>query len=385
MGCVGTGGGANETGKGVRRRRDFEQALIGMRSMLRKRGIEGIPPAKRPQADRGRRVSQHGGKAMAEKMSKFQKEMADFEALVQALCDGATETDLAAYADLIDHNGVSGRKVELTPVLAALAFRRNRRNRDFSLTKAQAFAAVMSRGLWRFNHQGIAFYKDGELFDGQHRCAAVVISAARITVLSTPNMEREAILTVDMSSPRNAGQALQMEKITFAKEKTVLANRVMVYERQCETGKSTRFSAIEISEFVHKNERVLQDAIDIGEGSVEQLSDPPWRAIDAATCAALALRGGYPEETVTRFIKAVQQGTGESDSDATLVLHRRLAKAQEAKRTKDKLSALARDALGIRMLNNWQKGMKSVRSEWKLGKEPLPSPIFEPPMQQAAE
>jgi len=67
---------------------------------------------------------------------------------------------------------------EMMTVTPELAIRwleeKNNRNRSISPKKVDAYASDMADGRWVATHQNaIAFYKDGNLADGQHRLAAI--------------------------------------------------------------------------------------------------------------------------------------------------------------------------------------------------------------------
>ncbi len=47
----------------------------------------------------------------------------------------------------------------------------------------QALAADMTSGQWRLTGDGLSFNKDGKLFDGQHRLAAVVHANVTVKML----------------------------------------------------------------------------------------------------------------------------------------------------------------------------------------------------------
>ncbi|MCL2117957.1 MAG: hypothetical protein FWH27_05970 [Planctomycetaceae bacterium] len=52
--------------------------------------------------------------------------------------------------------------------------------RPVSESQVQKLTAEMRAGLWRLNHNGIAFAKDGTLLDGLHRLHAVVRSGKTV-------------------------------------------------------------------------------------------------------------------------------------------------------------------------------------------------------------
>jgi hypothetical protein len=65
----------------------------------------------------------------------------------------------------------------ITPAMAAIIFlEHNAHNRDWRAEggnkSAREYERRMRGGHWRYNNQGIGFYVDGQLEDGQHRLSA---------------------------------------------------------------------------------------------------------------------------------------------------------------------------------------------------------------------
>jgi hypothetical protein len=64
----------------------------------------------------------------------------------------------------------------ITPEIAAEWLRYNPSNRPLRRWWVKVLAARINQGEWRVTHQGIAFNADGDLCDGQHRLAAIVMA-----------------------------------------------------------------------------------------------------------------------------------------------------------------------------------------------------------------
>jgi hypothetical protein len=68
----------------------------------------------------------------------------------------------------------------------------------------------MLAGEWYETHQGIAFYEDGTLADGQHRLRAIVQSGVSLWMRVTWGMTRRQGLGVDETFTRTARQQLEI-------------------------------------------------------------------------------------------------------------------------------------------------------------------------------
>ena len=101
-------------------------------------------------------------------------------------------------------------KMKLVNVNASLARKylgTMKKNRKIRQDKLRGFARAMLMGEWKSTHQGIAFNKDGALFDGQHRCLALLMADARSPGISVPiwvcrGVDEDARSAVDIGSSK---------------------------------------------------------------------------------------------------------------------------------------------------------------------------------------
>ena len=133
--------------------------------------------------------------------------MQDFEDLIERLVHDATPADREKIGDLVNPEGVV-RIDGLAPVQAALLYHEHQgHNRDYSLSKTNYYAEAMKRGEWKLIHQGMAFYPDGNIADGQHRAAAVAVSGTTQKFVMFPNFQDGAVDAIDVGKARSAGDA----------------------------------------------------------------------------------------------------------------------------------------------------------------------------------
>lgn len=80
---------------------------------------------------------------------------------------------------------------------------KNTRNRNISSRKVEAYADDMRSGRWHATHQNaIAFYKDGNLADGQHRLSAIVKSGASVEFIVWFGLDDKAAYGIDAHKMR---------------------------------------------------------------------------------------------------------------------------------------------------------------------------------------
>jgi len=80
---------------------------------------------------------------------------------------------------------------------------KNNRNRNISQKKVDAYADDIRLGRWQQTHQNaIAFYKDGNLADGQHRLAAIAKAKTPVELMVWWGLEDKAAYGIDAHKMR---------------------------------------------------------------------------------------------------------------------------------------------------------------------------------------
>lgn len=103
--------------------------------------------------------------------------------------------------------------LDVSPEIAETWLKSNTRNRNLSSILVDAYKTDMSLGRWSLTHQGLAFYEDGTLADGQHRLAAVIKSGCTIPFLVTFGIEKQSGADIDMHRARRALDAIKIGEL----------------------------------------------------------------------------------------------------------------------------------------------------------------------------
>ena len=91
----------------------------------------------------------------------------------------------------------------ITPSMARSMLDQNTANRNLSDRAAVKYANIMKNGDWSVTHQGIAFYEDGTLADGQHRLSGVVRADVPVKMLVVKGLKKEQAIHIDNHRPRS--------------------------------------------------------------------------------------------------------------------------------------------------------------------------------------
>lgn len=202
---------------------------------------------------------------------------------------------------------------EITPAWAAqILERRNPRNRRLSDGFVLKLARDIANDAFITTHQGIAFDENGDLLDGQHRLAAVVMANKSIRLPVTTGIESVHKLNgstintfeaIDGGKPRGVPQMLQLAGYTNTVK---LAATVRVVVCQC-SGKRIILSTPQTHKalmYIGKNaERICATA------SNGKIIRPPAYACGAA----VIYHASFPEQAEA-FIREVADVCGAQSS-----------------------------------------------------------------------
>ena len=79
---------------------------------------------------------------------------------------------------------------DITPEMAkTILTYRNKNNRKYRYNQLAKLSDAIEKGEWKVTHQCIAFDKDGNLIDGQHRLAAILQTGKTLPILVCSNMD----------------------------------------------------------------------------------------------------------------------------------------------------------------------------------------------------
>lgn len=204
----------------------------------------------------------------------------------------------------------------VTPELAQRWLsQRNTRNRNISVQKVQSYSSDMKSGRWQATHQNaIAFYKDGNLADGQHRLSAIVASGISIELMVWWGLEDKSAYGIDAHRMRKTHDQIKIAGGADWINKDIIAcARMLMPEGK---GRSTIQSPQKIVEFCgpHKDALIF---------SVEKL--PKSYANAPLRSAVAAAFYHVPHDVLSNWCEVMKTGIGESKIARTvLVLRERL-------------------------------------------------------------
>ena len=205
-------------------------------------------------------------------------------------------------------------QILVTPEQAKTWLSSNTRNRPMSMPLAKEYADDMTAGRWMPTHQGIAFYDDGTLADGQTRLMAVTIANTSINMLVTFGIPSPSALCIDTHRKRTLSNQLAVsgELPWLAKNEAAVAHILMTGD----TKKKNASSIGKIIDFCRPIEEAMMFAKERTTNSIRFITTAPVKA-------AIVTAWFYEDKTrLDEFCKCLISGIMQSKGDSAAILLR---------------------------------------------------------------
>lgn len=152
---------------------------------------------------------------------------------------------------------ITTTKETITPQMAAEYLNHNVKNRRIRKDAVAMIARDIQAGRFRTTHQGIAFYEDGALADGQHRLTAIMKAGVPVEIMVTRGLKRDAMSAIDRGTTRNVADIFAIENNSEDGVSKAIRNTrvVSAISQMCRNGVTPRvkLSASEIEAIFKHN------------------------------------------------------------------------------------------------------------------------------------
>lgn len=149
----------------------------------------------------------------------------------------------------------------VTPKMAAKWLENNPSNRKINKSQLGMIVRSIEEGKWRLTHQGIAFYTDGSIADGQHRLTAIMQTGVpcRMLVVEGVEKDEDTILGIDCGKPRTVVDGAHISGVEMKASHVTLA-RGFEYHYDDKPYKLTHSEAYDL---VLKHQELIELADDL--------------------------------------------------------------------------------------------------------------------------
>lgn len=189
---------------------------------------------------------------------------------------------------------------------------KNNRNRNISSRKVDAYADDMQNGRWHATHQNaIAFYKDGNLADGQHRLSAIVKASVSVEFMVWFGLDDRAAYGIDAHKMRATQDQIKIAGASewITKDIVACARVMMVKDKGVKL-----VTPQQIAEFCEKH----KDAIVFA-----HLNLPKTVSVSAPVRAAVAVAFYYEDRgLLSDWCSILASGMGATPLSKTVLVFR---------------------------------------------------------------
>lgn len=198
--------------------------------------------------------------------------------------------------------------MQITPAQAQVWLdTKNTRNRTLSMTLAKQYADDMRAGKWRATHQGIAFYADGVLADGQTRLKAITLADRSMDLMVTFGIDNDAGIGIDVHRKRSVANQLEIAGAYpwLGKNEVAVAQQlILMTSRNRQVASTSR-----IIEFCEPLQEAFMFMKSHSTNTVRFLTTAPVKA--ALVCAFYYEPRGRLEEFCKTLLSGVMQSPGD--------------------------------------------------------------------------
>lgn len=191
--------------------------------------------------------------------------------------------------------------INITPAQAKQWLDKNTKNRQIREERAVQYADDMKAGRWRFTHQGIAFYIDGTLADGQHRLHAITLYNKPVPMLVTRGLPQETGQAIDQNLPRMTHDAIRIGGGPAWIERNLVASvRVLLNYMNADTKAHSVAEIVDYAKRYADDLQLAQAFVAIKKRNVTSAS--------IAACYFCAMQAGEDKDKLKRFAEIMLHG-----------------------------------------------------------------------------
>lgn len=254
--------------------------------------------------------------------------------------------------------GMTYKALEITPEMAAgIVLHFNHSNRDLKQAQIEKYKRAMSEGQWCKTPQGIAFYKDRQLADGQHRMFSSALSGTSVTFFCQFDFEATDTHALDVGGARSCKDALKLAEIVNAAAKAPMCKYLIKTiehqtalalldrnERSAKPPKTIAKTNRDFTDFVERHDPHFERALGqtkrlMSKSDVAQIPHHPLTRAELHNFFVLTSFYHFPEKLVDTFTYHLMIGQSSYEGGIEAHLKSALLVARTGKRYSGGLSA----------------------------------------------
>lgn len=142
----------------------------------------------------------------------------------------------------------------ITPAIARAMLENNDHNRRLAPSHVRRYAADMAAGQWTINGEAIKIDTAGNLLDGQHRLAAIIVANVAVKTVVARGLDVGTRLTMDQGRKRTTGDQFKLRGIQYPDVHACAAAHLYRWEYGAKWGNTNNLIA-SVSELLDTRDR----------------------------------------------------------------------------------------------------------------------------------
>lgn len=204
----------------------------------------------------------------------------------------------------------------ITPEIAVKYLEYNRVNRPLKPKAIKNYARDMKNHEWQLSPQGISFYENGDLADGQNRLNAIIQANVPVDMYVTYDVPDSSTIQ-DRGVPRSINDIFALNGINRSLSTNSVIGVINMLFALCGRQKASDPILIQ---FALDNAKMLCEAVSVcGTGS----SNGVCRKAPIAAAAFCALYAGIKEDSLQKMFKAANSAFMEDIHDSPAIVLRK--------------------------------------------------------------
>jgi hypothetical protein len=244
----------------------------------------------------------------------------------------------------------------------------NIHNRNLRKTSVSGYAIDIHTGGWDFNGDTIRFDTDGAMFDGQHRCSAIVAEGIPVPVILVTGLDPVAQDTTDTGMRRTFADALKLAGETDVNNLASITMAALLW-------KSGQIRSLRTGTSVRMLQKVLRDHPELREAVLVARRVRKHTGVQNSVLGLASwLFSRIDTNDHDDFFNKLVSGADLGENSPIRRLRERLLTDMNAKRRMSKAEVLA---LLIKAWNHYRDGNEVRQLRWIVGgakPEAMPTP-----------
>ena len=250
---------------------------------------------------------------------------------------------------------------EITPDFAEQVLEnKNKKNRAIKPANLKRLITAIDNGEWIITNQGLAFDKDGNLLDGQHRLQAIVKTGKTLSIMVARNMDPKIFNCVDTGVARTAADGLSIHGVSSSSKHLAAGIKVYLLYKRYPRGSWT-FATIPSHQEIleeYKENQELYDKI-TNDMNCYHRKFHFFNLSVGIPMYKLILEKNYCEEVYSEFWTQFAEGTNLEIDNPILSFRNQMM--QKSFRNRGSFYQRFQLNAFIRLFNLWIKGIKKTR------------------------